>query len=92
MMTWAFMRSLPPLKLCIHDFCGSDVIHRSFMGADDGKLEGLEERQVARMWLSPRGAVSPLHYDSHMSILTQVCSLVMCFHQQSPSAPDLPVP
>lgn len=24
------------------------------------------------MWLSPEGAVSPLHYDNNMSILTQV--------------------
>ncbi len=29
-------------------------------------------RQVARMWLSPSGAVSPLHYDGHTSFLTQV--------------------
>jgi len=35
-------------------------------------MEGLIERQVARMWLSPKGAVSPLHYDDNMSILTQV--------------------
>ena len=40
--------------------------------ADNVRLQGLVERQVARMWLSPKGAISPLHYDSHMSILTQV--------------------
>ena len=40
--------------------------------ADDVRLQGLVERQVARMWLSPKAAISPLHYDSHMSILTQV--------------------
>ena len=42
------------------------------MDAEDGSIEGMVGRQVARMWLSPRGAVSPLHYDSHVSILTQV--------------------
>ena len=42
------------------------------MHADDVRLQGLVERQVVRMWLSPEGAVSPLHYDSHVSILTQV--------------------
>ena len=62
--------------------------------ADDVSLQGLVERQVARMWLSPKGAMSPLHYDSHMSILTQVrpiqrrlqqfmaCSPFVCFPGQ----------
>ncbi|EIE24680.1 Clavaminate synthase-like protein [Coccomyxa subellipsoidea C-169] len=34
--------------------------------------EGMAVRQVARMWLSPSGAVSPLHYDGHTSFLTQI--------------------
>ncbi|BDA42635.1 probable bifunctional peptidase and arginyl-hydroxylase JMJD5 [Coccomyxa sp. Obi] len=34
--------------------------------------EGMAVRQVARMWLSPQGAVSPLHYDGHTSFLTQI--------------------
>ena len=29
--------------------------------------------QNARLWISPRGAVSPLHFDSTTSFLTQVC-------------------
>lgn len=47
------------------------------MLAEHSNLEGMVERQVARMWLSPKGAVSPLHYDSHMSILTQVSLLLV---------------
>ncbi len=58
--------------LVIQECVEVEMIHKPFLGADDGNIEGLVERQVARMWLSPKGAVSPLHYDSHMSILTQV--------------------
>ena len=29
--------------------------------------------QVARLWLSCQGSVSPLHYDAATSFLTQVC-------------------
>ena len=28
--------------------------------------------QHPRLWISPRGAISPLHYDSATSFLTQV--------------------
>ena len=48
------------------------VLQKVSMVAEGGGVDGLVERQVARMWLSPKGAVSPLHYDSNMSILTQV--------------------
>ena len=49
------------------------------------------ERQVARMWLAPEGAVSPLHFDGHTSFLTQVrCSCNACLSPAvvMPSCPD----
>lgn len=51
-------------------------------------------RQVARMWLSHKGSVSPLHYDGHTSFLTQVCrnlSVLVPAAQDSFSNARLPV-
>ena len=67
------------LSSCSRTAC----VTRGHVLAEHSNLEGMVERQVARMWLSPKGAVSPLHYDSHMSVLTQVSLL---FHTQARTA------
>lgn len=38
----------------------------------DAATEGVAMTQSPRMWMSPAGTVSPLHYDSSASFLTQV--------------------
>jgi hypothetical protein len=57
------------------DMCFAHACRHSAAWAVGAGSAGLEERQVARMWLSPEGAVSPLHYDSHTSFLTQASVL-----------------
>ncbi|CAL5219804.1 g1711 [Coccomyxa viridis] len=68
---YCYMQS-PLWPAIMHDVDMTGAPFSCLTCPDDGKAEGLVERQVARMWLSPEGAVSPLHYDNNMSILTQV--------------------
>ena len=48
--------------------------------AENGQTPDAEQQpmlvsQHPRLWLSGQGAVSPLHYDSATSFLTQACTL-----------------
>lgn len=75
-----FQAQLPPALLQDVDLAAAPfVLPSASRGCGDGSRSGtgspaqqLRQTQAARVWVGPQGAVSPNHYDTSHSFLTQI--------------------
>ena len=65
-----------PVRVQAHFYSFSSAKPGSSLADDD-----LYDTQVARLWLSCQGAISPLHYDAATSLSHPGGPLTRCLHQ-----------